>query len=69
MKFIKTKVKNAVHIVKAITILHNVIIDMEGYKNGSTDVNDVPTIIEIRRSRNNNHPSNAAVHIRNTLVV
>lgn len=67
LKAIETKVENAVHIVTAITMLHNVIIDMEGYKHASTaNTDDVPTVINIRRSRNNNHPSNAAVHIRNT---
>ncbi|XP_056631443.1 uncharacterized protein LOC130441682 [Diorhabda sublineata] len=72
LKSIETKVENAVHISKAICILHNIIIDMEkdsilnnlqDYKgaNLSNNINN-----SLRISRANNRPSREAEKLRDT---
>ncbi|PNF30408.1 hypothetical protein B7P43_G12870, partial [Cryptotermes secundus] len=65
LKSIETSVENAVHIVKAICILHNAIIDME--EDPSIDVskdNVTEGNNNLQLSRVNNRPSRAAENVR-----
>nr|CAI5821607.1 unnamed protein product [Callosobruchus analis] len=71
LKSIDTKVENAVHISKAICILHNLIIDMEkesflddlqDYTGGNLRNNHT----SLRMSRANNRPSREAEKLRDT---
>ena len=65
LKSIETSVENAVHIVKAICILHNAIIDME--EDPSIDVskdNVTEGNNNLQLSRVNNSPSRAAENVR-----
>ena len=65
LKSIETSVENAVHIVIAICILHNAIIDME--EDPSIDVskdNVTEGNNNLQLSRVNNSPSRAAENVR-----
>lgn len=79
LKAIETKVKNADHVVKAICILHNVIIDIEKDKSRNQEI--INTFHESNTNSNNNqlmrintrHRSNnrayrTAIQIRNNFV-
>jgi hypothetical protein len=77
LKAIETNVENADHVVKAICILHNVIIDCE--KHGSSNQKSTNTQSETNlnnsqlmginpRSKSNNRASRTAIQIRNSFV-
>lgn len=78
LKSIETKVENADHIVKAICILHNIIIDLEKKHITSTQHNNSNDIditsygnqmIELNRGgRSNNRATHTATSIRNNFV-
>jgi hypothetical protein len=81
LKAIETKVDNADHVVKAICILHNVIIDIE--KDESRNQEIINTFRDSKsnansnnnqlmginpRHRSNNRASRSAIQIRNNFV-
>jgi len=78
LKSIKTKGKNADHIIKAICILHNIIIDLEKENvtstqhNNSNDIDITPygnQTMELNRGgRSNNRATRTAISIRNNFV-
>lgn len=77
-KSIETKVENADHIVKAICILHNVIIDRENESSRQctiisenfniANVQESNKIMRLRANRSNNRASRTAIDIRNIFV-
>jgi len=79
LKAIETKVENADHIVKAICILHNVIIDIEKdelrnqeiintFRESNTNSNNKQLMGINPRHRSNNRASRTAIQIRNNFV-
>lgn len=64
LKSIETSVENAVHIVKAICILHNAIIDMEDPSIDVSKDNVTEGNNNLQLSRVNNRPSRAAENVR-----
>lgn len=74
LKAIETKVENADHIVKAICILHNIIIDKEKelssyqYVSNEKEYEQNNIMFELRCGRSNNRASRTAIDIRNTFL-
>lgn len=79
LKAIETKVENADHVVKAICILHNVIIDIEKdesrnqeiintFRESNTNSNNNQLMGINPRHRSNNRASRSAIQIRNNFV-
>ncbi|XP_050065232.1 uncharacterized protein LOC126554189, partial [Aphis gossypii] len=79
LKAIETKVENADHIVKAVCILHNVIIDIEKdelrnqeiintFHESNTNSNNNQLMGINPRHRSNNRASRTAIQIRNNFV-
>lgn len=76
LKAIETKVVNADHIVKAICILHNIIIDMENnisshqYNMSSNEIlhEENDTMLGFHSTRSNSRASRTAIDIRNIFV-
>ena len=73
-KSIETKIENADHIVKAICILHNVIIDLEKNQvdlktiETETEISSTNYLDSIRGGRFTNRTSQSVLEIRNTFV-
>nr|CAH7737144.1 unnamed protein product [Callosobruchus chinensis] len=68
-KAIETNVCNAIDIVKAITLIHNIIIDIEGTTDAEMEYFKDPKIdsrLYMRRSKTNNPASRKALFIRKT---
>lgn len=64
-KAIETSVENAVCIVKAITLLHNIIIDLEGTTNSDPqDITSNVTLSSLRPTKKYNASTRNAVSIR-----
>lgn len=74
LKSIETKVENADHIIKAICILHNTIIDLEKISTTSTHHNihsndNDPYMLGLNNSgKSNNRATRTAIAIRNNFV-
>lgn len=67
-KVIETSVENAVYIVKAITLLHNIIIDLEGTTNSDPrDVTGNDTLSSLRSTKKYNASTKNAACIRKQL--
>lgn len=71
LKAIETKVENAVHIVKAVCILHNIILDMEKdlFINVSAAGNNIKDIMtSLNASKSNNRSAREAEVVRKTFT-